>query len=178
MKAVQDEGNLERMRNLNSLGTVGDPEELKAVTIYVGSSCLDNPGRGGFGGVLSFEGGAVQRRINGGRAHTTNNRMEIMAAIQSLESLEVPHRVCLISDSQYLVGQVHGCKQSKKNRDLTRRLRRSCREHEVNANWVRGRNGGNEQMRLAHYLASLATCSASLPRDLEYEDFERRRAAV
>ncbi|WP_366144279.1 RNase H family protein, partial [uncultured Bilophila sp.] len=73
---------------------------MRKVTIFTDGSCLGNPGRGGWGAILRCEG--HEKELFGGYAHTTNNRMEIMAAIAGLEALREPCEVVLYTDSQYL----------------------------------------------------------------------------
>ena len=73
---------------------------MRNVTIFTDGSCLGNPGRGGWGCILRCEG--HEKELSGGYAHTTNNRMEIMAAIAGLEELKEPCAVTLYTDSQYL----------------------------------------------------------------------------
>ena len=122
------------------------------VTIYTDGACSGNPGPGGWGAVLIF--GETERDICGGEAATTNNRMELMAAIQALEALKRPCRVELHTDSQYVRtgitewlagwkarGWRTAAKAPVKNEDLWRRLDEARSRHEVQWRWVRGHNG-------------------------------------
>ncbi len=122
------------------------------VVIYTDGACSGNPGPGGWGAVMIS--GAHERDICGGESPTTNNRMEMMAAIQALETLKKPCRVDLHTDSQYLrqgVTQwmqhwkVRGWKTADrkpvKNEDLWRRLDEARARHEVYWHWVKGHSG-------------------------------------
>jgi ribonuclease HI len=122
------------------------------VTIYTDGACSGNPGPGGWGAVLIR--GEAERDICGGEAPTTNNRMEMMAAIQALEALKRPCTVELHTDSQYLrqgiTEWIHGWKargwktadkKPVKNEDLWRRLDEARARHTVVWKWVKGHNG-------------------------------------
>jgi ribonuclease HI len=131
----------------------------KDVKLYTDGGCINNPGPGGYGIVLLY--GTHRRELSGGFRRTTNNRMEIFAAIAGLEALKEPCRVTLFSDSQYLVHamqkgwarrwQASGWKRSSKERalnpDLWERLLELCRVHEVRFEWVRGHAGEAENER-------------------------------
>ncbi|MFY9640028.1 MAG: ribonuclease HI [Rhodomicrobium sp.] len=129
-----------------------------AVIIYTDGGCKGNPGPGGWGAVLVYNG--REREIWGSEPYTTNNRMELMAAIMALETLKRPCRVELYTDSQYVrngitawIGgwKVRGWKTADnkpvKNADLWQRLDEARRRHEVSWHWVRGHAGneGNER---------------------------------
>ena len=92
----------------------GGVSELPHVTIYTDGACSGNPGPGGWGAILKF--GDVEKELKGGEAHTTNNRMELMAAISALEALKRPCMVDLNTDSQYvrqgITGWIHGWKRN------------------------------------------------------------------
>ncbi len=133
------------------------------VTIYTDGGCKGNPGPGGWGALLSYNG--RERELWGGEPLTTNNRMELMAAIVALETLKRSCRVDLHTDSQYLrngitewIGgwKANGWKTAQKkpvkNADLWQRLDAARRGHDVHWHWVRGHDGhpGNER---AHNLA-------------------------
>ncbi len=133
------------------------------VTIYTDGGCKGNPGPGGWGALLLYKG--HEREIWGGEALTTNNRMELMAAIAALETLKRPSRVELHTDSQYLrdgitawIGgwKANGWKTAQnkpvKNVDLWQRLDAAQQRHEVGWHWVRGHEGHAENER-AHDLA-------------------------
>jgi ribonuclease HI len=128
------------------------------VTIYTDGGCKGNPGPGGWGAVLMYNG--RERDIWGGEPYTTNNRMELMAAIMALETLKRPCRVELHTDSQYLrngitqwIGgwKARGWKTAQndpvKNVDLWQRLDTARQRHEVSWHWVKGHAGdpGNER---------------------------------
>src|SRR5689334_16648210 len=82
------------------MASTPEPQPRTTVEIYTDGACSGNPGPGGWGAVLRF--GAVEKELSGGEAATTNNRMELMAAIKGLEALKRPCRVALYTDSQYL----------------------------------------------------------------------------
>jgi ribonuclease HI len=137
--------------------------QSSAVIIHTDGGCKGNPGPGGWGAVLSYKG--REREIWGGEPHTTNNRMELMAAIMALETLTRPCRVELYTDSQYLKNGITlwidgwkargwrtAQKDPVKNADLWQRLDRARLRHEVSWHWVRGHEGHAENER-AHNLA-------------------------
>ncbi|MCO6439888.1 MAG: ribonuclease HI [Nitrococcus mobilis] len=137
---------------------------MAPVEIYTDGACRGNPGPGGWGVVLRY--GGHEKSLHGGAAQTTNNRMELTAAIQALESLKRPCRVVLTTDSQYLRRGItewlpnwkrRGWRTAErkpvKNADLWQRLDTLAARHEVEWRWVRGHDGhpGNEQAdRLAN----------------------------
>lgn len=123
-----------------------------AVTIYTDGACSGNPGPGGWGAILIS--GERERELWGGEGHTTNNRMEMMAAIQALEALTRPCKVELHTDSQYLRqgitewisgwkarGWKTAAKAPVKNEDLWRRLDEARARHDVSWRWVKGHAG-------------------------------------
>ena len=122
------------------------------VVIYTDGACSGNPGPGGWGAVLIS--GEHERELCGGEGPTTNNRMELMAAIQALEALKRPCKVELHTDSQYLRtgitewlagwkarGWRTASKSPVKNEDLWRRLDEARLRHEVDWRWVKGHAG-------------------------------------
>jgi ribonuclease HI len=122
------------------------------VTIHTDGACSGNPGPGGYGAILEWHGHV--REIKGGVPHTTNNRMELMAAIAALEALKRPMIVDLYSDSQYLrngiMTWINGWKRNGwktadknpvKNVDLWQRLDVALARHKVHWHWVRGHAG-------------------------------------
>jgi ribonuclease HI len=122
------------------------------VVIFTDGACSGNPGPGGWGAVLMH--GGREKEICGGEADTTNNRMELMAAIQALETLKKPCRVELHTDSQYVRNGItqwlHSWKargwktadrKPVKNEDLWRRLDEARLRHEVDWRWVKGHSG-------------------------------------
>ncbi len=128
------------------------------VEIFTDGACSGNPGPGGWGAVLRFKG--VEKELSGGARQTTNNRMEMMAAIAALEALKRPSRVDLTTDSRYLRdgitrwihdwkrrGWKTAAKKPVKNVDLWQRLEAAIEGHEVVWHWVRGHSGypENEQ---------------------------------
>jgi ribonuclease HI len=128
------------------------------VEIYCDGACSGNPGVGGWGCILRA--GEREKELSGAEGHTTNNRMELSAAIAGLEALKQPCTVVLTSDSQYLVKGMtewlkgwirRGWRNSKKeevlNRDLWERLHLLAQRHAVTWVWVRGHNGHRENER-------------------------------
>jgi len=122
------------------------------VIIHTDGACSGNPGPGGWGAILHS--GSHEKELKGGDAHTTNNRMELMAAIAALEALKKPSVVDLHTDSQYVqqgISQwIHGWKRNGwrtadkkpvKNTDLWQRLDAALQRHDVRWHWVRGHNG-------------------------------------
>ena len=135
-------------------GTAAKPH----VVIYTDGACSGNPGPGGWGAVLIS--GHHRKEICGGEAWTTNNRMELMAAIAALKSLKKPSRVDLHTDSEYVkngIGSwIHGWKQKGwktaakkpvKNVELWQQLDQARLRHEVHWHWVRGHAGVTENER-------------------------------
>jgi len=134
-------------------------KDLPEVTVYTDGACLGNPGPGGWAAVLLFQ--EKRKELSGGFAQTTNNRMELTAALEALEALKRPCRVKLHSDSQYLINAVskgwaegwrkRGWMRNKKERalnsDLWERLLKAVSRHEVEWVWVRGHAGNPENER-------------------------------
>lgn len=130
----------------------------RAVDIYTDGACSGNPGPGGWGAVLRFKG--RERDLKGGEPLSTNNRMELMAAIAALETLKRPCTVRMHTDSQYLKNgitvwikrwRVNGWrtadKSPVKNVELWQRLERLLTRHDVSWHWVRGHAGHPENER-------------------------------
>ena len=128
------------------------------VEIFSDGACKGNPGPGGWGALLRF--GAHEKELCGGEAHTTNNRMELMAVIQALEALKRPMPVRVVTDSQYLRqgitqwlprwkrnGWKTATRQPVKNQDLWERLDRALGEHRIEWRWVKGHAGHPENER-------------------------------
>jgi ribonuclease HI len=122
------------------------------VTIHTDGACSGNPGPGGWGAILAF--GDLEKELKGGEPHTTNNRMELMAAISALEALKRPCSVDLYTDSEYLrggiTGWINGWKRNGwrtadrkpvKNVDLWQRLEAALAPHDVRWHWLRGHAG-------------------------------------
>jgi ribonuclease HI len=131
---------------------------MSEAVIYTDGACSGNPGPGGWGAVLRY--GDVVKELHGGERSTTNNRMELLAAISALEALKRPVRVQLYTDSKYVLdgitkwlpgwernGWKTASKQPVKNVDLWQRLVAAMARHEVSWHWVKGHNGdlGNER---------------------------------
>ena len=129
-----------------------------SVEIFTDGACSGNPGPGGWGAVLRF--GEVERELSGGESATTNNRMELTAAIAGLEALKRPCRVALYTDSTYLRdgitkwlpnwksrGWKTAAREPVKNVDLWRRLEAAAAQHEIGWHWVRGHAGHPENER-------------------------------
>jgi ribonuclease HI len=124
----------------------------ETVVVFTDGACSGNPGPGGWGAILVA--GKREKALSGGEALTTNNRMELMAAIMALETLTRPCAVELHTDSQYVKGGVTGWihnwkrngwrtadKKPVKNDDLWRRLDEAASRHEVDWRWVKGHAG-------------------------------------
>lgn len=158
----------------------------KRVLISTDGACLGNPGPGGYGVVLLY--GRHRRELSGGFALTTNNRMEIMAAIAGLEALKGPCAVTLSSDSQYLVNamtrgwarrwQANDWWRTKDERavnaDLWARLLALCERHAVEFAWVKGHNGDVENER-CDALSREAINRPDLPDDPGYQPAQGRQ---
>jgi ribonuclease HI len=138
-------------------------ESANRVEIFTDGACSGNPGPGGWGAILRFRGRA--RELSGGEAETTNNRMEMLAAISALEALTRPCAVDLFTDSSYLKGGItqwiHGWirngwktadKKPVKNVDLWQRLMAARDRHDVAWHWVKG-HAGHEANERADELA-------------------------
>ena len=155
--------------------------ELRHVTIHTDGSCIGNPGPGGYGVVLDYQGRT--KELSGGFSRTTNNRMELMAAIVGLEALREPCRVSLFSDSKYVVEGVtegwakrwkaHGWMRNKQERaenaDLWDLLLSALDKHAVEFKWVKGHAGNPGNVR-ADRLALAAANGKDLPPDEKYEN--------
>ena len=128
------------------------PRQLPHVTIHTDGACSGNPGPGGWGAILGF--GDREKELKGAEPNTTNNRMELIAAISALEALKRPCRVDLHTDSQYLRDGVMSYlakwkqngwrtsdKKPVKNIDLWQRLDRTMHEHQIRWHWLRGHAG-------------------------------------
>jgi ribonuclease HI len=136
---------------------------MAEIIAYTDGACSGNPGPGGWGALLVARDGERvlrSRELSGGEALTTNNRMELMAAIAVLEALERPSRLTLVTDSVYLrdgvTRWIHGWKRNGwrtsdrkpvKNEDLWRRLDAAQARHEITWDWVKGHAGHAENER-------------------------------
>lgn len=131
---------------------------MKQVEIYTDGACRGNPGPGGWGALLRYNG--HEREIYGGEPETTNNRMELQAAVQALNALRESCRVRLVTDSQYVRkgisewlenwkrnGWRTASRQPVKNVDLWQALDAAAARHEIEWRWVRGHSGHPENER-------------------------------
>jgi ribonuclease HI len=138
----------------------------KIVEIFTDGACSGNPGPGGWGAILRY--GGVEKEMNGGEPQTTNNRMELMAAIMAIEAVKRPCEIHLHTDSEYLrqgiTTWIHSWKargwrtadkKPVKNVDLWQRLEAAIETHDVHWHWVKGHSGHAENER-ADELARLA----------------------
>lgn len=131
---------------------------MKHVEIFTDGACRGNPGRGGWGALLRYAG--TERELHGAEPHTTNNRMELTAAIRALAALREPCRIDLYTDSQYVRSGITewmqnwkkrgwrtADRQPVKNADLWQALDEQAARHAVQWHWVRGHSGhpGNER---------------------------------
>ena len=158
---------------------------MKQVTIYTDGACKNNPGPGGYGVILQY--GEHRKELSAGYRLTTNNRMEILAAVIGLEALKEPCAVRLLSDSQYLVnaiekgwarrwqanGWMRGKKEKAVNPDLWERLLALCKTHNVRFEWVRGHAGHPENER-CDKLATTAAAGLNTAVDEYYESASTR----
>ena len=145
---------------------------MKAVGIHTDGACLGNPGPGGWAALLRYRG--REREISGGEALTTNNRMELMAAIMALETLGEACEVVLHTDSQYVRQGITEWMPNwirrnwrtaggaaVKNRDLWERLHAACHRHRIDWRWVKGHSGDPDNDRVD----ALARAAADRERD-------------
>ena len=134
-------------------------DSRKQVEVHTDGACLGNPGPGGWAALLRWRG--IERELVGGEADTTNNRMELMAAISALEALREPCEVVLSTDSQYVRQGIlewlrnwirRGWKTAGgdpvKNRDLWERLQQAASQHHVEWRWVKGHSGDPDNERV------------------------------
>ncbi len=154
--------------------------KLEHVTIYPDGACIGNPGPGGYGIVLLYQN--HRKELSGGFHKTTNNRMEIMAAIVGVEALKEKCRVTLYSDTEYLVKamsagwaqrwRANGWKRNKRekalNPDLWERLLQLCEHQEVEFRWIKGHGASYENARCDE-LAAQAAQQPNLPFDEGYD---------
>ncbi len=135
------------------------PLILPLVDIFTDGACSGNPGPGGWGAILRY--GAVEKELSGSEAQTTNNRMELMAAIAALEALKRPARIKLHTDSTYVrdgimkwlsgwkaKGWKTADKKPVKNQDLWQRLEAATHTHQIEWLWVKGHSGHPENDRV------------------------------
>jgi ribonuclease HI len=135
-----------------------DQNSTPAIEIYTDGACRGNPGPGGWGALLIA--GKHRKEMHGGEPETTNNRMELTAAIEALNALKDPSRVVLYTDSKYVMDGINkwmpswkqrgwktAAKKPVKNKDLWQALDAAVGRHEIDWRWVKGHNGnpGNER---------------------------------
>ena len=154
--------------------------DLRQVVIYTDGACSGNPGPGGYGVVMLYNG--YRKELSGGFRLTTNNRMEMLAVIEALRSLKDRCAVTLHSDSQYVINAIQqgwakrwraNCwmrnkKEKAINPDLWAQLLDLCAQHQVEFIWVRGHSGNIENER-CDVLAVAAAQQRDLPADEVYE---------
>ncbi|MBE7054213.1 MAG: ribonuclease HI [Ruminococcaceae bacterium] len=154
---------------------------MKNIDLYTDGACSGNPGKGGYGVILDYNG--IKKEISQGFYLTTNNRMEILAAVIGLEALKEPCKVTLYSDSKYLVDSInqgwlkkwqsnnwYRTKNEKaKNVDLFKRLLLQLEIHNVNFVWVKG-HAGHPQNERCDFLATSAINSEDLINDDGFEN--------
>lgn len=132
---------------------------MKEVELFSDGACSGNPGPGGWGSILRFKG--IEKELSGGEAETTNNRMELLAVINALESLKEPCKVKITTDSKYVCdaflqnwlsswlknGWKTASKKPVKNRELWERLLALSEKHELSWFWIKGHAGHPENER-------------------------------
>lgn len=152
---------------------------MKQVQLYTDGSCLGNPGPGGYGAVLIYK--QHRKELSGGFRLTTNNRMELLAAIEGLNALSSPCEVSLTTDSQYvrqgITQWISGWKRNNwrtsakkpvKNADLWQRLDDACQRHKVEWHWVKGHSGHPENERCDDLAREAAMNSSEHQEDTGY----------
>ncbi|GAA4496503.1 ribonuclease HI [Pseudaeromonas paramecii] len=147
---------------------------LKQVALYTDGSCLGNPGPGGYAAVLIYQ--QHRKELSQGYALTTNNRMEMMAVIAGLKSLNAPCHVILTTDSQYVKqgvtqwmanwkrrGWLTASKEPVKNQDLWLALDEQVSRHKIDWHWVKGHSGHPENERCDELARQAASGNQLLP---------------
>ena len=137
---------------------------MKTVNIYTDGACRGNPGSGGWGVLIEYEN--ITNEYFGGEVHTTNNKMELRAAIEGLKVLKEPCKVNLTTDSKYVMDGItewiknwkknnwkNAAKKDVKNKDLWIELDHLVTKHEIKWNWVKG-HSGHEKNEIADALAN------------------------
>lgn len=138
---------------------------MKTIEIFTDGACKGNPGPGGWGALLRY--GKHEKRLYGGELETTNNRMELTAAIEALKALKRPSHVELTTDSVYVKNGINqwlegwkakgwktASKKPVKNQDLWQALDEQVAKHQINWHWVKGHSGHTEN-EIADELANL-----------------------
>ena len=146
---------------------------MSSVQIYTDGACKGNPGPGGWGVLLRK--GEHEKELSGGEAETTNNRMELTAAIKGLQALTQPCEVELYSDSKYVLdgitkwihgwqkrGWINASKKPVLNADLWRELLDASKRHQVQWNWVKGHSGHPENERVDQLASDQAEAARQL----------------
>jgi len=144
---------------------------MKTVEIFTDGACRGNPGPGGWGVLLRSQG--VEKKLHGGEAQTTNNRMELRAAIEGLKALTEPCEVALTTDSNYvrqgISEWIHNWKRNGwrtadkkavKNADLWQALEKETERHTISWHWIKGHSGHREN-EIADQLANLGVDEVS-----------------
>lgn len=132
---------------------------MKTIELYTDGACSGNPGPGGWGALLRYKG--TEKELSGADAHTTNNRMELMAVIEGLSAITAPCRVDLFTDSRYVMdgitkymanwkknGWRTADRKDVKNRDLWEMLDTAAARHDITWTWVKGHNDHPENERV------------------------------
>ncbi len=144
---------------ISKFGFRDQGDKMKTVEIFTDGACSGNPGPGGWGAILRYNG--IEKELSGGAAETTNNRMELSAVIEALTALKEPCKVILTSDSKYIIDAVQngwavkwrannwikGDKKPALNPDLWERLLELLEIHKVEFVWVKGHAGHPENER-------------------------------
>ncbi len=162
-------------------------EKPHVVYAFTDGGAIGNPGPGGFGAILRYQG--HERELSAGYRHTTNNRMELLGAIAALESLKRSCTIVLTTDSRYVVDGIHkgwaqrwkanGWMRNKKdkaiNPDLWDRLLHAMDRHDVTFRWIKGHAGHAENERCDKLVQKAARCTDQAI-DVEYERLKGRDA--
>jgi ribonuclease HI len=144
---------------------------MKRVDIFTDGACKGNPGPGGWGVLLRM--GAHEKELSGGEAHTTNNRMEMMAVLRGLKALIEPCEVTVHSDSRYVIdgmtkwiegwqkkGWINASKKPVRNADLWHDLIEAAAPHRIAWQWVKGHDGHPENERVDQLACAAAVAAA------------------
>jgi ribonuclease HI len=165
-----------------------DSPQVKKVSIYTDGACLGNPGPGGWAAILEYRG--TRKEFHGAELATTNNRMELQAAIEALRKLKEPCEVDLFTDSEYVSDGItkwikgwkaRGWKKKVKNKELWLELDAATSKHKVNWQWIRGHSGteGNERCDFLAVQAAqeIEAGHTQAERDKALSDFLQSRSA-
>jgi ribonuclease HI len=160
---------------------------MKKIVVHTDGACLGNPGPGGWATVLEY--GGAKKEFFGGELATTNNRMELHAAIQALSRLKEPCEVELFTDSEYLregitkwihAWKARAWKKKVRNKDLWQELDRAAAKHKISWHWVRGHSGNrrNERCDLLAMEEAERLSQSSTPEQLSnaLAEFEKARS--